>query len=679
MGLTDSIRTVKGIGPKKAMLLEKMSIRTLRDALECYPRDYEDRTHIVPVARVKEGEKVSVCAVVGTQPLTKCIRKGMEITRFRVFDTSGTLTITYYNNRYAVAGLREGQEYLFYGRIQGQGAQRTMVCPACEPVLQDRQPPKRVVPVYPLTAGITQKDMERVTQAALMQQDAQKTDWMPAEIVARYALLPLAQAVQCIHRPKSMQEVERARKRIVFEELFLLSCGLALLKERRVETVGYRFDSGSPDDVWTLLPFAPTGAQRRAAQEIWQDVRSGRPMNRLVQGDVGCGKTVLAAVLCSLAARNGYQSAILAPTEILAAQHFASLEPLFKKQGISCTLLLGSMRARDKQQCKRQIADGTISVVIGTHALIQKDVAFDRLGAIVADEQHRFGVAQRAALFEKGDAPHMLVMSATPIPRTLALLLYGDLDVSVIDELPPGRTPVETYAVGQRMRPRIEAFIEKQLRAGGQVYVVCPLVEEGELNLKSVEEHGAALQKVLPHRKIGIVHGRMKAQDKEKVMDAFVAGQIEILVATTVIEVGVNVPNATLMVIEDADRFGLSQLHQLRGRVGRGARQSYCICFGADKGAQAKQRLDVLCATNDGFAIAQADLAQRGPGDFFGKRQHGLPLLKMADLAHDLVWMQQAKQEAEYLLNQDPALAQHPALRERVVRLFETDNQEIFN
>lgn len=679
MSLTDSIRTVKGIGPKKAMLLEKMSIRTLRDALECYPRDYEDRTHIVPVATVKEGEKVSVCAVVGTQPLTKYIRKGMEITRFRVFDTSGTLTITYYNNRYAVAGLREGQEYLFYGRIQGQGAQRTMVCPVYELVLQDRQPPKRVVPVYPLTAGLTQKDMERVTQAALTQQDAQKTDWMPAEIVARHALLPLARAIQCIHRPQSMQEVERARKCIVFEELFLLSCGLALLKERRVETVGYRFDSGSPDDVWTLLPFAPTGAQRRAAQEIWQDVRSGRPMNRLVQGDVGCGKTVLAAVLCSLAAHNGYQSAILAPTEILAAQHFASLEPLFKKQGISCTLLLGSMCARDKQQCKRQIADGTISVVIGTHALIQKDVAFDRLGAIVADEQHRFGVAQRAALFEKGDAPHMLVMSATPIPRTLALLLYGDLDVSVIDELPPGRTPVETYAVGQRMRPRIEAFIEKQLRAGGQVYVVCPLVEEGELNLKSVEEHRAALQKVLPHRKIGIVHGRMKAQDKEKVMNAFVAGQIEILVATTVIEVGVNVPNATLMVIEDADRFGLSQLHQLRGRVGRGARQSYCICFGADKGAQAKQRLDVLCATNDGFAIAQADLAQRGPGDFFGKRQHGLPLLKMADLAHDLVWMQQAKQAAEYLLNQDPTLAQHPALRERVVRLFETDNQEIFN
>lgn len=678
MSLTDSIRTVKGIGPKKAALLEKMSIHTLWDALECYPRDYEDRTRIVSAAAAKEGEKVSVCAVVGTQPLTKRIRKGMEITRFCVFDASGTLTITYYNNRYTAAGLREGQEYLFYGRIQGQGTQRMMVNPACEPILDDRQPPKRIVPVYPLSAGLTQKDMQRVTETALAQ-GIQINDWMPADIVARHALLPQAQAIQCIHRPQSMQEVERARKRIVFEELFLLSCGLARLKERRVDTVGYRFETGSPEDVWTLLPFTPTGAQQRAAQQIWQDVRSGKPMNRLVQGDVGCGKTVLAAVLCSLAARNGYQSAILAPTEILAAQHFESLAPLFARQGISCTLLLGSMRARDKQQCKMQIADGAVSVVIGTHALIQKDVTFHQLGAIVADEQHRFGVAQRAALFEKGNVPHMLVMSATPIPRTLALLLYGDLDVSVVDELPPGRTPVATYAVGQKMRPRIEAFIEKQLRAGGQVYVVCPLVEEGELALKSVEEHKVTLQKALPHRKIGILHGKMKAQDKEKIMDAFVSGKLEILVATTVIEVGVNVPNATLMVIEDADRFGLSQLHQLRGRVGRGTRQSYCICFGADKGAQAKQRLEVLCKTNDGFEIAQADLAQRGPGDFFGKRQHGLPLLKMADLAHDLVWMQQARQEAEQLLRQDPTLTQHPALCERVDRLFKTDNQEIFN
>ena len=344
-----------------------------------------------------------------------------------------------------------------------------------------------------------------------------------------------------------------------------------------------------------------------------------------------------------------------------------------------CELLSGSMTAAQKRACKARIASGETQIVIGTHALIQKDVVFARLGAVVADEQHRFGVAQRADLRQKGVTPHTLVMSATPIPRTLALILYGDLDVSVIDELPPGRQPVDTFAVGEKMRQRIYAFIEKQIADGGQVYVVCPLVEEGELPLKSAEEHGAALKRVLPHRRVGILHGRMKAAEKDVVMNAFAAGELDILVATTVIEVGVNVPNACLMVIEDADRFGLSQLHQLRGRVGRGSRKSYCICFGADKGEQARQRLKILCGTNDGFEIAKADLAQRGPGDFFGKRQHGLPMLKVADLAGDLQLMQCAREEAEALLHDDPAFAGYPLLRERVDRMFRADSGEIFN
>lgn len=673
----DSIGAVRGIGPKKQALFEKLSIRTLRDAQEFYPRDYEDRTRIVPIAQLVEGEKAAICAVVGTEPVTKRIRKGLDITRLRVFDSTGTLWLTYYNNRYGTALLHVGSTYVFYGKVQGSGAMRNLVAPVSEPVPEGQTPPGRMYPIYPLTAGLTQRDIMRVVEAALTVPMGE--EWMPCEIAARHRLILHAQAVQQIHKPQSMPDVQEARRRLIFEELFLLCCGLARLKDRRTTVSGLRFPTGTPDDFWKLLPFAPTGAQCRAAQEIWQDVKGARPMNRLVQGDVGSGKTVLAAVLCYLAAQNGYQSAIMAPTEILAAQHMESLSEIFARVGIRCALLLGSMTAKQKAECKEKIAAGEVQVVIGTHALIQKGVDFQKLGAVVVDEQHRFGVAQRAMLHEKGQTPHVLVMSATPIPRTLALILYGDLDVSVVDELPPGRTPVETFAVGESMRRRIYAFMEKQIKAGGQVYVVCPLVEEGELPLKSAEEHGAALQKCLPHRRVGILHGRMKAADKDAIMRQFAQGELDILVATTVIEVGVNVPNACLMVIEDADRFGLSQLHQLRGRVGRGKRESYCICFGADKGAQAKERLKVLCSTNDGFEIARADLAQRGPGDFFGKRQHGLPVLRLADLAADLSLMEQAKKEAGELLAHDPLLLGAPALRERVQQMFSEHAQEIFN
>lgn len=678
MVLSDPVRVIKGIGPKKASLCQRLSINTLQDALECYPRDYEDRTHIQPIATVQEGKNACVCAVVGTQPVTRHIRKGMEITRFRIFDTSGTLMVTYYNNPYTANALKEGQEYVFYGRIQGSGKWRSIVSPDYEPVTPHLPPPQRIVPLYPLTAGLTQKDLYRITSAAL---DALHTqmDWMPSEICARHRLLSQAEAIRLIHRPETLEQVEQARRRIIFEELFLLCCGLSYLRRRRKDEQGICLKRGFPSAFWVLLPFEPTTAQRRAAEDIWHDVQSGKPMNRLVQGDVGSGKTMIAAVLCFLAAVNGYQSAIMAPTEILAAQHMESLSPIFAQKGITCALLSGSMTAKQKRECKEKIAAGEIQIVIGTHAVIQKDVEFQRLGAVVVDEQHRFGVAQRAALNEKGERPHMLVMSATPIPRTLALILYGDLDVSVVDELPPGRMPVETFAVGENLRLRIYAFMEKRIQEGGQVYVVCPLVTEGGLPLKSAQEHAAQLRKMLPRCRIGVVYGKMKAADKESVMQDFAAGRLDILVTTTVIEVGVNVPNACLMVIEDADRFGLSQLHQLRGRVGRGSRRSYCICFGADKGLQARKRLKILCETNDGFEIARADLAQRGPGDFFGKRQHGLPELKVADLSANLMLMQEAKREAERVLRQDPELLQHRALRERVAQMFRENAGEIFN
>ena len=676
--LDDSIQFVKGIGPKKAKLFAKLHIRTLRDALETYPRDYEDRTVLTRIADIGAEDKYAIRAVVGTEPRVSRIRKGLTLVKCTIFDESGSLNVTYFNNPYAASLLRVGQEYVFYGRVQGFGRGRSLISPQAEKIAPDADHPGRIVPVYPLTAGLTQRDLERVTDAALAAVPGDWPDPLPELLRAKYRLPDAADALAAIHRPQSAQDVAAARRRMVFEELFLLCCGLQQLKERRKADAGIVFSAGGLAAYLDALPFAPTGAQRRAIEEIAADCVSGRPMNRLVQGDVGSGKTVVAAALCALAAQNGWQAAFMAPTEILAAQHAETLSPLLEKLGISCTLLTGSMTAAQKRAALAAIETGAAQVVIGTHALIQQGVTFHRLGAVVADEQHRFGVAQRAALSAKGETPHVLVMSATPIPRTLALILYGDLDVSVLDELPPGRQPVETYAVGQNMRRRITAFIDKQVEAGGQVDVVCPLVEEGELELKSAEQHAKDLQQALPHRRIAVLHGRMKNADKEQVMRAFAAREYDILVATTVIEVGVDVPNANLMVVEDADRFGLSQLHQLRGRVGRGARQSYCIFFGADKGEAARERLKILCRTNDGFEVARADLAQRGPGDFFGRRQHGLPALHVADLAADLALMQSAREEAEDILRHDPALAGYPELQARVQRMF-AEREETFN
>ena len=676
--LDDSIQFVKGIGPKKAKLFAKLHIRTLRDALETYPRDYEDRTVLTRIADIGAEDKYAIRAVVGTEPRVSRIRKGLTLVKCTIFDESGSLNVTWFNNPYAASLLRVGQEYVFYGRVQGFGRGRSLISPQAEKIAPDADHPGRIVPVYPLSAGLTQRDLERVTDAALAAVPGDWPDPLPELLRAKYRLPDAADALAAIHRPQSAQDVATARRRMVFEELFLLCCGLQQLKERRKADAGIVFSAGGLAAYLDALPFAPTGAQRRAIEEIAADCVSGRPMNRLVQGDVGSGKTVVAAALCALAAQNGWQAAFMAPTEILAAQHAETLSPLLEKLGISCTLLTGSMTAAQKRAALAAIETGAAQVVIGTHALIQQGVTFHRLGAVVADEQHRFGVAQRAALSAKGETPHVLVMSATPIPRTLALILYGDLDVSVLDELPPGRQPVETYAVGQNMRRRITAFIDKQVEAGGQVYVVCPLVEEGELELKSAEQHAKDLQLALPHRRVAVLHGRMKNADKEQVMRAFAAREYDILVATTVIEVGVDVPNANLMVVEDADRFGLSQLHQLRGRVGRGARQSYCIFFGADKGEAARERLKILCRTNDGFEVARADLAQRGPGDFFGRRQHGLPALHVADLAADLALMQSAREEAEDILRHDPTLAGYPELQARVQRMF-AEREETFN
>lgn len=676
----DSVLKVPRIGPKKADLLAKMGIYNLADALLTYPRDYEDHTALRKIGELQPGEKACVRAVVGTAPQLRHVRRGMDITKLTVFDETGTLQITYFNNRFAAQALAEGEEYLFCGRVQTEGKRLVMVSPTSERILPENEAAALCyLPVYPLTAGVTQKDLFRITDAALTTLNSGNSDFLPSELCEKYELPEAAEAIRMIHRPQSGIDVEQARRRMVFEELFLLCCGLQRLKLSRKADIGMQIPVDRTEVFWDALPFQPTAAQKRVGDEIVTDLQSGRAMNRLVQGDVGSGKTVLAAFLCFIAANAGMQAAIMAPTEVLARQHYKSLVPLFERFGFRTELLISSLTKKEKQLVKAEIAAGLVDIVIGTHALIQDDVAFKRLGAVVADEQHRFGVAQRSKLRGTGEPPHVLVMSATPIPRTLALILYGDLDVSVIDELPPGRLPIESYAVGEKMRKRIYAFIEKQLEAGGQVYVVCPTVEEGELPLKSAEEHGAALQKILPHRRIGILHGRMRAAEKDTVMRAFSAHELDVLVATTVIEVGVDVPNANLMVVEDADRFGLSQLHQLRGRVGRGNRQSYCVCFGADKGELARQRLKIFTSTTDGFEIAKADLGLRGPGDFFGTRQHGLPALHAANIASDLTLMQSAREEAEALLENDPRMLKYPLLKERVDKMFSDSADSIYN
>lgn len=674
-GLQAAASSVKYIGGKKAQLLSRLSIDTLEDALCTYPRDYEDRLHILPIASLAAEQKGCIQATVGTMPRLTRLKGGIRMATLTVYDESGTLRVVFFHNTYAATQLRQGQQYLFYGAVSIFGWEKSMANPQFERILPNVPVEGKLVPIYPLTGGLSQRDMQRITEAALLALPQEYPDPIPQPMLLRHNLPHARDAFFHIHRPKTLEDMQQARRRMVFEELFLLSCGLQQIRVQRTRMHGLIFDQTTLAPFFDALPFRPTHAQARVIEEIVQDVMRGYPMNRLLQGDVGSGKTIVAAALLVLAAQNGFQGALMAPTELLAAQHAQSLAPVFSRLGISYVLLTGSMTAAQKRTAASAVAEGSARIVIGTHALIQQSISFDRLAAVVLDEQHRFGVSQRAALSQKGISPHVLAMSATPIPRTLALILYGELDISVLDELPPGRQTVKTYAVGEDMRTRITAFIDKQVRAGGQVYVVCPAIMQGEMPIKSAEAHAETLRAALPHRRIGLLHGKMKSTEKDAVMSSFVAGDVEILVATTVIEVGVDVPNATLMVVEDADRFGLSQLHQLRGRVGRGKKQSYCVLFGADKGAAARERLHVLCRTADGFEISQADLALRGPGDFFGLRQSGLPTLHTAHLTSELTLMQSAADEAAALLRDDPTLARYPDLRARLTRMFSGSDQ----
>ena len=507
---------------------------------------------------------------------------------------------------------------------------------------------------------------------------------LPDGIRQAHSLCYVNYAYENIHFPSSPEALEVARRRLVFEELFLLTCGLQLLRQRRRDVAGPACHPMDMEPFYRRLPFALTGAQRRAIADAVGDMVSGKPMNRLCQGDVGSGKTMVAAACIWFAVENGWQTALMAPTEILARQHYQGLAPLLARFSIRCALLTGSTRARERREILAGLADGTIDLCIGTHALLTEDVQYQKLGLVVTDEQHRFGVNQRAALSQKAEDPHLLVLSATPIPRTLALVIYGDLDVSVIDELPPGRQKVDTFALGESYRPRVQAFIRKLAAAGQQIFVVCPLVGEPDQipdERKAVTAYARQLQEqVFPDLRVAVLHGKMKPKEKEKVMAAFAAGESDILVSTTVVEVGVDVPNATCMVVENADRFGLSQLHQLRGRVGRGKEKSYCILLSDSRNEETRARLKVMTQTNDGFVISQEDLRLRGPGDFFGQRQHGLPAMKIADLSCDMRLLDEAQTAARQLMERDPELTEptHQALRDRIRQLFDT-NADMLN
>ncbi len=668
------IRYIKGIGQQRAGLLNKLGIFFLRDLISYFPRDYEDRTKISSISELVPGTMACVHAMIAQPCTLSHIRAGMDIVKARAVDEKGSLELVFFNQKYVKDALIQGKSYVFYGRVSGSLLRPEMLNPVFEHAPADGNVVGRIVPVYRLCAGLSQNVLSRILRQALLLCLEELPDALSPQLRAKYTLADARFAYENIHFPDSFENLGRARRRLIFEELLLLSLGLMRLKTRSAGTEGLRLRPVGLDEFYRALSFALTNAQQRAINDVVGDMTSGRPMNRLLQGDVGSGKTAVAAASAYFVAKNGYQTALMAPTGILAEQHFASLGPLFSSLGLRTALLTGD--TKDKSAVKTALTQGEIDVVIGTHALLTDDVVFKNLGLAITDEQHRFGVRQRAALAQKSAGAHILVMSATPIPRTLALILYGDLYVSVMDDMPPGRQKVDTFVVDEAMRGRIEAFVRRLVGQGRQAYIVCPLVEEDETDdgRKAVESFAKHLQQeVYPALRVGFVHGRMKAADKDAAMRRFAGGQIDILVSTTVIEVGVDVPNAALMVVENAERYGLSQLHQLRGRVGRGEHKSYCVLFSQSEGDTSRQRLSTMARTNDGFEIAEEDLRLRGPGDFFGSRQHGLPQLRIADLSYDVEVLRQAQQAAAQVLDEDPLLSlpEHEELRRRVMQMFE--------
>ncbi|NLG52817.1 MAG: ATP-dependent DNA helicase RecG [Clostridiales bacterium] len=680
-----SIQYLKGVGERRAKLFARLGIETVFDLLTHFPRDYEDRTVIKRISDLTPGESVCIKATVMNTPARRKVRNRLSIARFKVFDESGYLNIVYFNMKYSLSGINPGEIFVFFGKVVDTQGMLEMHNPVFENINEaGHVKTRRIVPVYPLTTGLSQNQVSACVKNALTLYGDGISDPLPDDVRNTHKLSYVRYAYENIHSPASAEAIGIARRRLVFEELLILSAGLLMLKKRRVKQRGIAMEKGDVSVFTDNLPFKLTGAQRRALNEAAADMRKGVPMNRLICGDVGSGKTVVAAALMYLACVNGYQAALMAPTEILAKQHYKSLSKLFGKLYLNVGLLTGGLSAAAKRDIKNGLLSHEINIVIGTHALLSGDVGFDALGLVITDEQHRFGVLQRSALTVKGENPHLLVMSATPIPRTLALILYGDLDISVIDELPPGRRPVDTYAIDGEKRPRAYRFIREQLDAGRQAYIVCPLVEESDkVELASVKEFAEKLsENEFKDYSVALIHGKMKVKEKDAIMREFKNGGVSVLVSTTVIEVGIDVPNASIMMIENAERFGLSQLHQLRGRVGRGEHKSYCILVSDVNEGATRERLHALCRISNGFELSEQDLKLRGPGDFFGTRQHGIPNLKIASFSADLKTLKEAQAAAAEIIERDPGLksAEHAELSERIKLLFAAEEYgNIFN
>ncbi|MDR7856376.1 ATP-dependent DNA helicase RecG [Tissierella sp.] len=657
--LSMNIQYIKGVGPKKAYKLKRLNINTIEDLLYFIPREYDDRSNFMSILECKIGEKASLqIEVIGPGSIIRP-RKNLSILKVPVKDNSRTAYLVWFNQEYLKDKFQIGEKLIVNGKINKIGKEIQIMNPIVEKV-NAMEKIGRIMPVYPLTEGLTNNEITKIISFAINEYLDLVNEFLPLDIIERYSLLGIKEAIMNIHFPSNKSLIEKSRKRLSFQELFTLQMGLFIIKNKNYSSnSGIKFKRTSEVNVFIdKLPFKLTNAQNNVIREIEEDMEKDTQMSRLVQGDVGSGKTVVGVIAMYKSVLSGYQAVMMAPTEILARQHFESISKLFSDYNIKCELLVGSIPIKKKEEILYNLKEGFIDILIGTHAIIQENVEFYRLGLAITDEQHRFGVKQRAVLAQKGNYPDVVVMTATPIPRTLALILYGDLDISIIDELPPGRKEIETYAVGPEMIDRINKFVRKQIEEGRQAYIVCPLIEESEtLTIKSAEEIYENLKNnIFEDFNIALLHGKMSSKEKDQVMEGFKDNKVDILVSTTVIEVGVNVPNSNIMVIYNAERFGLAQLHQLRGRVGRGKYQSYCILINESNNPIARERMRILQSSTDGFKISEKDLELRGPGEFFGTKQHGLPELKVANLITDMSILKIAQKEAIIILNNDSNL-----------------------
>lgn len=646
-----NIKFIKGVGEKRAEMFYSLGIFDVDSLIHFFPRKYDDWTKTKTVAEAESGESITIRVTMITPVKEHMVRRGMTLYKCRFSDGESVINVTIFNNKYLAQALRIYEDYVLFGKIEKTFTSASMSSPKIEKL----DTGIRIHPIYPTTGKLTSAAIAKVIRTAL-ENLGEIPETLNNDIRKKYNLISLDKAIRQIHFPENENEAGMARKRLIFEELLTLQLGLLKLKSNKKSKTPLKLTTDYTDDFTSLLPFRLTNAQQRAIEECIADMQGKYPMNRLLQGDVGSGKTAVGAGIIYTAVKNGYQAALMAPTEILAAQHFESLSKMLSGTGISIRLLTGSTKPKEKRDIKSDLTDGKIDLLIGTHAIIQNDVEFKNLGLVITDEQHRFGVKQRASLVKKGQGIHTLVMSATPIPRTLGLILYGDLDISILDELPPGRQKIRTDVVDSRYHKRLYKFIRDAADRGEQSYIICPMVEESEDTdgIKSAEQLAQELSKTeFKGYNLGLLHGRMKPKEKENVMKAFAGGDVQILVATTVVEVGVDVQNATIMVIENAERFGLSQLHQLRGRIGRGSKKSYCVLVSDSKSEVSRNRLMTMKNYSDGFKIADEDLKQRGPGDFFGERQHGLPKLKIADMLEDIDILHLAQECAIELIKED--------------------------